>query len=509
MNIFHKRPLALILSITVGGLVFSTFSSAFFKIVLLTISFALLSTTFIKRDLNHNKIIRASSIGIIISIIFSYVYFDLWFKAYERYDDKVKITAIVEESEPVSSYTTSFVLKCDNINDTFASGYKLITYLPREESQNLTPGTVISFSADVSAFERQSTRNSYFSKGISGVAENIKDLKVLEIKEFYFHTLLSRAREHISRYVTMLTDAESGGLLSALIVGDRDKLSPEIRLNFKRIGITHVLALSGMHLAILFLGLDKLLLLFRVKKKPRIFLNSSFIFLYMLLTGFPVSVQRAGFMLLLSSALFLMSKSKDSLTSLSVAVSLICIITPYSVYDIALWLSALATFGLILLGEYCSTKKKADTVSKRILSCFVLGILSSFFAISATLLISQKTFGAISTLGIISTLIFSLLIEVIMYIGCITLILGPIIPIGRILPPICRFTAKLAESLASPDFVYIRCNYTLAVIITIVLTLLFVGFAIFEIKRKKLFISILAFIFICAHIIPVMNYYKV
>ena len=508
MNIFHKRPLALILCVTVGGFAFSVFSSNALKIILLTLSLITLATTFINPGFKEKRLVRYASIGIIISVIFSYVYFELWFKAYKRYDDEAKIIATVEYADPISSYTTRLTLKCDNINETFLSGYKLVMYLPREESLLLSPGTVISFKADVNGFERSSTEQNYFSDGISAVAENITDLKLVDTKHFFLPEILSKAREHITRYITILTDAESGGLLSALLVGERDKLSPDTRLNFKRIGITHVLALSGIHLAILFLGLDKLLLILRVKKKPRILLSSAFIFLYMMLCGFPVSVQRAGIMLLLSSALFLVSKSRDSLTSLTVAVFLICLITPYSVYDIALWLSALATFGLILLGEYYSGREKAKNLPKRILSYIIVGVLSSFFAISATLFISQKVFGAVSIIGIISTLIFSVLIEIIMYLGSITMFIGPIIPIGKLLPPICRLTTELAAILASPDFVYVKNDFPLAEIVTIILTLLFVGLALFSIKRKRLYLSILAVVFMLAHVIPIFNHYK-
>ena len=111
-------------------------------------------------------------------------------------------------------------------------------------------------------------------------------------------------RERLSRCVTLFSDSESGALVSALLLGERDLLPDKLRLDFKRIGISHILALSGLHLAILSLGVGKLLSLLKVKKKARLVIIILFILIYMALTGFSVSVCRAGIMIIVSTCFF-------------------------------------------------------------------------------------------------------------------------------------------------------------------------------------------------------------
>ena len=506
MNVFDKRPLALILCITVGGFAFSTLLEPQVKNALFLLSALAFALSFIKIFKKQKTLIRISSVLVVASILFSTIYFDHWFKAYNRYDEKAEITATVVESRPLSSYTTEITFKSDNVNGTFASNYKFLAYLPTEECSRFSSGTITTFKADIIPFSSEDAELNYFSDGISGQLDNIEGLKIIDVKDFYLPKILSRIKEHISRYLTMLSDSETGGLLSALLLGERNKLAPETRLNFKRIGITHVLALSGMHLAILSVGLDKLLQLLQIKKKVRLSLTSAFVILYMLLTGFSVSVQRAGIMLLLSSALFLVSKTKDSFTSLTVSVFLICLITPYSLYDVSLWLSAFATLGLIVLGEYCATRERPEGVPRKLLSYCTVGILSSLFAISSTLLISLVTFGSVSMLGVISTLIFSVLIEIIMYLGCITMVVGMVVPVGKLLSMLCNFTTDLTELFAAPDFVYVRNSSALTAAFTVILTVLFFAFVILKIKHKRIFISIIASAFVLCHVIPLISY---
>ena len=105
----------------------------------------------------------------------------------------------------------------------------------------------------------------------------------------------------------MNSDAETGGLLGAILLGDRTYLSGQTSLDFSRIGISHVLALSGMHLAILILGIEKLLSLIGISKKARYIITIILTLAYVALTGFSVSVVRAGIMLIIRSLLHLIS----------------------------------------------------------------------------------------------------------------------------------------------------------------------------------------------------------
>lgn len=504
MNIFHKRPLALILCIWVGGFAFSTYSSLLLKILLIVASVALFSISFIKTFSQHKLLLRSSAISLLFAITFSIAYYQTKFNIEDKYQDEATVTATIEETEPISSYTTKILFKTIEINEKNKK-YKFIAYLPSEDVTGYRSGDIIKFKAKIEDFTNSETKSYNYSDGIVGELSEISEIKPIGSQKIHIPSILSSIREHISRHITFLTDSESGGFLSALLIGDRDRLSSQTRLDFKRIGISHILALSGMHLAILSLGIGSCLSFFGVRKKIRICITAAFIFGYMFLTGFSVSVVRAGLMILIYSALFLLSKSKDSFTSLCCAVTIIVILTPYSVYNISLWLSAFATLGIIILYEYAKVRESENTAFKKVLRGLTLGILSSVFAIGATLLFSTLTFGGISMMGIISTLIFSLLAEAIMYLGCITIAIGWLIPVGKLLIPLSKATIWLSEAISSCDNVYVKVDGLFTFFLISLFTALIFYFTIFKVKNKERFLVIMISAFILCNIVPLLQ----
>lgn len=465
MNAFDKRPLSLILCIMLGGFVVFSISGEPIKIAC-AVAVPLLAflPLFLSRTKGRKILCIIAAICLALSIIASHFYFR-WFKAYERFDGICEISGTVVEAKRNTSYSSYFVIQTESINEEKNSRYKLALFISTDDSLGMTVGARVSFKAEIAGFDSEDDfdlEKMYFSDGISGKLEGISDLKVELPKEEPLSVRLSFIRENIRRHAILMSDADSGTLFGALITGERSELSDSLRLDFKRIGISHVLALSGMHLAILSLGIGKLLELFRLNKKIRTAAIIGFSLLYMFFTGFSVSVVRAGIMLIISSLLFLCSRTSDSLTSLSIAVFIICLSTPYAIFDIVLWLSAFATLGVIMSVK----EKNADTgVSgiRRVLlgmwEWFVVGFKSSVFAIGATLAISAFTFGGISIVSPISTMIFSPLIEIIMYLGTVMIFVGYIIPLGIPLTYITKFTTYLASIISDFEYSYLPINY--------------------------------------------------
>lgn len=487
MNIFRKRPLSLILCIALGVFFLFTFESKTLRILLLALSILPLFITLIPRfkALNH-ILLRAISISSLIAIIFSFTYFDLYFASYERFNERVEITGTITDVSISNSYTRKLTLSTDNIDHKPISRYNINIYLSNTEAATMPIGTKIKFDATLHGFSSDS-KSYNTSIGISAYASDIENIEIIDLSVGGINSILGHYKEYLSRYITVLTDLDSGALLSALLFGEKDYLSDQVKLDFKRIGISHILALSGMHLAILSFGLGKLLSIFGIKKKARLAITSALVFIYMALTGFSLSVMRAGFMLIISSILFLLSRSRDSITSLVVAVTLICIFDPCAIFSTSLWLSAFATLGIIVLGEYTSKHmKKATTAFQKLLRSILIGMLASVFAISATLAISTFTFGGLSIIGIFTTLIFSIIIEFLMYLGCLRLLLGRLLPIGWLISILTKITTTMAEFFSCGEFIYLSTNYLYISIAVILYTVLFYLFVILPIKNKRL-----------------------
>ncbi len=491
MNIFDKRPLSLILCIMLGGFVVFSFLyqeySIIFHIFCLLFLISVLLCFAFKKLRKYKLFTLIAFIALIISFVASYQYFNCYFKAYERFHGDVNIEGEIIELSQGSDYSAQAVIKTDNISGTVFSKYKIQIWLDTEVSDRLSIGDKVSFNCILSDFSDE-TRDYYFSDGISAEAGEISDFKITEKTEGTLSTKIQKIREILRRKAMLMSDAESGTLLGALLTGERSQLSSELRLNFRRIGISHVLALSGMHLAILTLAIERLLKLARVPKRIRKLSSIVFCLLYMYFVGFSVSVVRAGIMLLLNAFLFLIFESRDSITSLSVAVFLIILFTPYAVYDVALWLSAFATLGVIIAAdkEDGPNEVKANIKVLRILTD---SLYASVLAIGATMAISVFTFEGLSLISPFSTLIFSFLIEIYMYIGSVMLILGLIWfplshPFGKILSLLYTWIDDLSGAMSSFKYSYMVVNYDCLLGGIVVFTVLFFALLIVKLNRK-------------------------
>ena len=122
------------------------------------------------------------------------------------------------------------------------------------------------------------------------------------------------------------------------------------------------------------------------------------------------------------------------------------------------------------------------------------------FAISSTLLISTITFGGISLIGIFATLIFSILVEAIMYLGCIRLIMGRLVPIGWIISLLSKLVAYLAGIFSRGEFIYLSTNYIYITVAIILYTILFYLFIILPIKNKRTAVIVLVSMFVIINI---------
>ncbi len=496
MRLFYRRPLSIVLCIMLGGFVIFTVGDTQIKKLTETVAVFLFIAFIVTLILKQKRpILLISSVALIAVTVFSDLYFGMFYVA-ERFEDTVEITGTVIDRDFPNSYTTQYVVKTDNINGDKNSSHKLLMYLQDKDVDTLNIGSVISFKCDIKDISDKEYASYRYAKGISAVCENISEFVVHSEERFVLNEFFAYIRENLTRYVILLSGRETGEMVSALLFGQRSALSPRVNLNFKRLGITHILALSGMHLALLSTAVDRILKYLQVHKKIRTLSVVLLSVFYMAFTGFSTSILRAGIMLILSSILFLFSREQDSVTSLLLSVTIIILFTPYAIFDISLWLSAFATLGVIMYSEWKESekKRKKETLIKRILSIITESLGISVFAITATLFITHFSFEGISILSPIATLIFTVLTTVIMYLGALMVIIGKIFPIDIILNPIVKLTNEIADIMASLD-VYVSKDHPIIDLIVILLTAVFFAFLILNIKRKRLFVLTILVLF--------------
>lgn len=188
-------------------------------------------------------------------------------------------------------------------------------------------------------------------------------------------------------------------IMSSIILGNSGFLDDETRTSFKDIGLSHILAVSGLHIGIIYIFISKLLRLLGIDKRLSIIIALAIIWIYAYLIGFPTSVLRASTMFSLLSLSNLIYKRYDSINTLSFAALLLLLIRPMWIFDIGFQLSFIATASIIILTPRIS-------LLMSIHSEILARLLSSLIAVQIGLFpILTQHFNSYATMSLISNFI--------------------------------------------------------------------------------------------------------
>ncbi|WP_152398468.1 ComEC/Rec2 family competence protein [Paenibacillus cellulositrophicus] len=165
-------------------------------------------------------------------------------------------------------------------------------------------------------------------------------------------TLLLRwndqARNGLSGMIDRIFQEPHAGYMKGLIIGLQDDLDPETYAEFSQLGLTHILAISGMHVAVYVGCLLYIFSLLRLSREKSLLLVMLLVPLYVLLSGVSPSVVRAGIMSMIGLYAARKGMLKDGLNILSAAALLMLLWNPYYLLSVSFQLSFLVTAGLMV-----------------------------------------------------------------------------------------------------------------------------------------------------------------
>lgn len=209
--------------------------------------------------------------------------------------------------------------------------------------------------SEITSTDRFDSESYYRSRGVY-LQGDLLSGSFYDPSRFSVTTLPGRLSDLVCQKIRLLLPQEYSGLVCAVVLGSRTDLPDEQYELFQQLGIQHLLAISGMHLALL-AGMCSLLLkrLFR-SDRLRILFSMAFVLFYMLLTGMSPSVSRAGIMLLLSFLAQLVSRRADAAVSLAAAVLLMLLYNPFLARNTGFLFSVFSTIGVRILAGPLSEK---------------------------------------------------------------------------------------------------------------------------------------------------------
>ena len=192
-------------------------------------------------------------------------------------------------------------------------------------------------------------------QGISGTAfcdtASWRILKPAESKGLPHH--LTALRTQLLQRLSRHLEGQSLEVAAAMTLGDKQLISKETRALYSETGASHILALSGLHLSILF-ALFNLLLLRPLRSVRYVSEVIQLVFLttlwgFVVMVGAPLSLVRAAVMLTLLQICVLLRRDRISLHNLSLAALLLLLWSPQSLFDVGFQLSFMAVLSILIV----------------------------------------------------------------------------------------------------------------------------------------------------------------
>lgn len=498
MQIFHNRPLALAACLFAVSAVWIREWGRLAKLILLGVLVVLLMISLvirIRRGFSYRRLVFLLCLAaLFLSVSSSFLFFNVAYRNYQALHGKeCQAEGYVLERIDSTAFSSRLRVRLTELNGEEASDFAVVeceyaTALQVGDRFRLS-GTARDFTADQSIDEK----TFYLSEGCMVViaCHSSENCEILDGCENGLLVWATRVKTALGYRLQSAIGSEGGGVSSALLLGDRSYLSPDSALDFRRAGVSHLLALSGLHVSILIGFFEFLLRSFALPKRARAFIVPLLGLGYVALTGFALSTWRAVLMLTVLYLGFLLRESYDSFTALCAVLASILLVTPYSVFDLSLWLSFLAAGAIVIF--YPAVQNLFDRIAEKkpnrhlwrlvrgIVGALLIGLLTNL----ALLLISAVAFGEISLASIPVTVLLSIPVTLLICCSAICLCfpgLAPLTQICALLESVILKTCEWASDLRHV-MMPIFDGVTLGLIIA--LTLVLILFAVCRVKHRR------------------------
>ena len=240
-------------------------------------------------------------------------------------------------------------------------------------------------------------------------------------------------RNSLSQTLTEVVPEPQASLAQGIVLGIRYNIPAEVKDNFVQTGTAHILAISGIHLAIIAGMLLSIgMWLFGKRRYIYIWLALGIIWLYALITGMHTPVVRGVIMASLFLAAELVGRQRTAITSLAFAAAIMVGFSPQILWDASFQLSFLAMAGLIFIAPpLMNLERKAvsQTIGEEGIGVALANIITDSFSVTLAATIAvwpliAHYFGIVSLAGPLATLLALLALPAIIATGALAGLIG-------------------------------------------------------------------------------------
>ena len=253
---------------------------------------------------------------------------------------------------------------------------------------------------------------------------------------------LSRFRAQATAQIER--SASHGAITRAILLGDRRALTPELKEAFARTGLSHVLAVSGSHFAVLVACLYWIGAKVGLDRRVRSLSIIGICLVYVVLTGLPASALRALGMLVVASTSSWLLRRGSPLNALALTGMVCLVVKPFWSISLGFCLSVCAVGGIALFARYGSWLVGAlfEAIPRRFSADGALALT----ALIATMPLTSLTFGYLSVVAPLANVIVAPLMMATLTVALVGLTVLPFSPaIARVFFQGCALGNRVTE----------------------------------------------------------------
>lgn len=453
MKVFKFPLLTITISFAIGIIAAFHLQWSFQTLVILLFSYlGIFSFLFwkSKKALLQNSLFGITTylLAFTLGMMSFYIHSDLNSKQHyskKSFEESNSIRAIVSTTLKPNEKYHKYFISLSHFNDSIASG-KLLLYVPKSNIETLHSGDEIwlnntvypipkvfnPFQFDYSKYlEKQNVFHQIYTQ-----ENQIKIIQRHKTLDFYIENL----RNNLSKsFEIHHFEPKTKAIIDALILGQRLELDKETIADYSNAGVIHILAISGLHISIIYFFIVFLLKpLKRVKfgAEIQLLIVLAILWLFALLTGLPASVTRAVTLFSFISIGNYFNQPKAIYNALAISAFLILLVKPNAIFDIGFQLSYAAVLSIVLFQPFY---KKFYFSDNTIVIYFTDTILVSLAAQIGVLPLSLYYFNQLPLLFLLANLVIIPLSSLVLIAGIV------ILPLNYVLPSVAVFLGKILK----------------------------------------------------------------
>ncbi|MFL0251202.1 ComEC/Rec2 family competence protein [Clostridium neuense] len=234
-----------------------------------------------------------------------------------------------------------------------------------------------------------------YDNGVIGEL-NIKKIKYIK-KDFISHIYDFRRRIY-ERYKEKMGE-DNAGIVMSLCFGDTSNLSSEYKNSLKTLGIIHAVSVSGMHIGVIYMVMEKFLGIF-----PALIVSLA----YVVFTGSLPATVRSFIMIAIVKLSYKIYRNYNALASLAFSALIMLILYPYYLLNIGFDLSYLATLGIIIF--YKKIRRGLYKLPQKLNDALSVTLSAQFFSVPYCLLVLNSFSGGFILGNLIVVPVYSLIV---------------------------------------------------------------------------------------------------